>query len=67
MDINKFEREEKKYILSEEEYLILMRELKGLLIKDKYFKSNILNIYFDTENFDLIRKSIDKPVYKEKI
>lgn len=40
-----------------------MRELKGLLIKDKYFKSNILNIYFDTENFDLIRKSIDKPVY----
>ncbi len=44
-----------------------MRELNGLLIKDEYFKSNILNIYFDTENFDLIRKSIDKPVYKEKI
>lgn len=67
MDINKFEREEKKYILSEEEYLILMRELNGLFIKDEYFKSNILNIYFDTENFDLIRKSIDKPVYKEKV
>lgn len=67
MDINKFEREEKKYMLSEKEYLILMKELNGYLTKDEYFKSNILNIYFDTENFDLIRKSIDKPVYKEKV
>ena len=34
--------------------------------KDGKFYS-INNIYFDTENNDLIRTSIDKPAYKEKL
>lgn len=34
---------------------------------DKYGKSLIQNIYFDTEDYRLIRHSIEKPVYKEKL
>ena len=34
---------------------------------DKYGRTTIRNVYFDTENYHLIRKSIEKPSYKEKI
>jgi hypothetical protein len=34
---------------------------------DQYGKSVIRNIYFDTPSYLLIRNSIDKPIYKEKI
>lgn len=34
---------------------------------DRYGRSTICNIYYDTPNFRLIRESLDKPVYKEKL
>ena len=34
---------------------------------DKYGRTTIRNIYFDTDNYRLIRRSIEKPAYKEKI
>ena len=34
---------------------------------DKYGRTTIRNIYFDTDNYRLIRRSIEKPTYKEKI
>ena len=34
---------------------------------DKYGRATIRNIYFDTENYRLIRRSIEKPAYKEKL
>ena len=34
---------------------------------DKYGRTTIQNIYFDTENYRLIRRSIEKPDYKEKL
>ena len=34
---------------------------------DKYGRSSIRNIYFDTDNYRLIRRSIEKPAYKEKL
>lgn len=37
------------------------------MTKDEYGKHTISNIYFDTGNFELIRHSIEKPVYKEKL
>lgn len=68
MDKNKiFRRKETKYLLSKEKYDELMKELKRYVEKDKYYKSTICNIYFDTDNYDLIINSINKPKYKEKI
>jgi hypothetical protein len=34
--------------------------------EDEYGKYPISNIYFDTRDYRLIRRSLDKPVYKEK-
>ena len=34
---------------------------------DHYGRSTIRNIYYDTDNYRLIRKSLEKPVYKEKL
>ena len=35
--------------------------------EDQYGKTTIRNVYYDTENYRLIRRSLGKPVYKEKL
>lgn len=64
---NVFKRVEKKYILSIKKYNELMELLDGKLDDNEYPNSTILNLYFDTDNNDLAIKSIQKPVFKEKI
>ena len=34
---------------------------------DEYGRSTICNLYYDTPDYLLIRRSIEKPVYKEKL
>jgi hypothetical protein len=34
---------------------------------DNYGRTTIRNVYFDTDNYRLIRRSIEKPAYKEKL
>lgn len=62
-----FKRYEKKYLLTAAQYGALRRELDGAMTMDGYGRHTISNIYFDTETFALIRHSIEKPVYKEKV
>ena len=62
-----FKRYEKKYLMNEEQYKALTAIIDGHMKVDKYGKHTICNIYFDTPDFYLIRRSIDKPVYKEKL
>ena len=62
-----FKRKEIKYLLSESQYRSLLPELVKYAEVDNYGKTRINNIYFDTESFQLIRTSLDKPVYKEKL
>lgn len=62
-----FKRYEKKYMLTTEQYQNLMQRLDGYMIPDHYGLHTIGSLYFDTDNFDLIRASIEKPVYKEKL
>lgn len=62
-----FKRIEKKYLLNEEQYQALLERTAHLAAVDSYGKSTILNIYFDTPDFALIRRSLEKPVYKEKL
>lgn len=66
MAICSFERIEKKYMLDETAYDAFLKEVSGRLAVDEYGLHTICNIYFDTENNDLIKRSIEKPVYKEK-
>lgn len=62
-----FKRFEKKYLLSPEQYLRLRLRLDAYIEPDEFFRSTVCSIYYDTKNFDLIRSSIESPVYKEKL
>ena len=62
-----FERHEKKYMISGEQYNALRKQLEAKMKVDQYGKHTICNLYYDTDRYDLIRASIEKPVYKEKL
>ena len=62
-----FKRYEKKYLLSREQYETLFRELRDHIVPDAYHRSTVCSIYYDTDNYELIRRSIEAPVYKEKL
>ena len=62
-----FRRIEKKYILDIKQYKKIKEMLKKYMDEDIHGKSTICNIYFDTKGYDLIRHSITKPYYKEKV
>lgn len=62
-----FKRVEKKYLLTKEQYEGLMPLINEHMRGDEYGESTICNIYYDTPNNRLIRLSLDKPVYKEKL
>jgi len=62
-----FSRYESKYIITKEQYARVLTALSPYLIPDEFGKSTIRNIYFDTDTYYLIRRSLEKPVYKEKL
>jgi len=62
-----YKRYEKKYLLSEMEYKQLRARLQDKLCVDAYGNTTICNIYFDTPSYQLVRTSMEKPVYKEKL
>lgn len=62
-----FKRYEKKYLLSREKYERLRQVLDVHIKPDRFFESTVCSIYYDTEDFELIRRSVEKPVYKEKL
>lgn len=62
-----FKRYEKKYLLNRKQYESLLQGLQPYMQLDQYGLHTICNIYYDTDQFDLIRTSIEKPPYKEKL
>lgn len=62
-----FKRHEIKYLITINQYINLMNYLSDKVEKDVFYKSTIYNVYYDTDNFELIKKSIEKPIYKEKL
>lgn len=62
-----FKRVEKKYLLTKEQAHELFAVLGERAVLDEYGMHTVCNIYFDTGIHELIRRSIDKPVYKEKL
>lgn len=71
MAITTFVRKEKKYLISESQREELLKILPQYMNFDKYCmdgkKYTVNNIYFDTETFNIIRHSLSKPKYKEKL
>ena len=71
MAIEVFNRYEKKYMLDEHTFRRLLERINDYMEPDKYNLNgqfySICNIYYDTDDNRLIRSSIEKPVYKEKL
>ena len=65
--LNTFERYEIKYILTDDQRSRLEHLMSGRMEIDRYGHSTIRNIYYDTDDYRLIRHSLDRPVYKEKL
>ncbi len=64
---NSFERYEKKYFLTPAQYKLFKKMLTGFVKADDYPTYTLCNIYYDTDDYRLIRASLDKPMYKEKL
>jgi len=62
-----FKRYEKKYLLSAEQFDALWQRLESHIEPDDFFSSTVCSIYYDDDDYSLIRHSIDRPVYKEKL
>lgn len=61
-----FKRYEKKFLLTEEQKRLLLAAIREKVKPDEYGIHTICNIYYDTDRYDLIRTSVERPAYKEK-
>lgn len=62
-----FERHEKKFLLTGEQHRRLMSIIGERLAQDAYGRSTVLSLYLDTPDRRLIRASLERPAYKEKL
>lgn len=71
MAIEVFNRREVKYYINAETYKAIRERLEPYVEADAYSRNGdcylISNVYYDTPNNDIIRRSLDKPTYKEKL
>ena len=66
-DQKTFDRIEKKCLITKEQKQHMLEVVKANMHKDSYFESEVYNIYFDTDNYDLIIQSVEQPMFKEKL
>lgn len=70
MSIQTFKRYEDKFLLSAEQFEALTGRLRGHMEYDAFCRDgtySILNLYFDSPDHEVIRRSVSKPYYKEKL
>ena len=62
-----FKRFEIKYMIDEAVFEKLMEVMDGYMIADEHGRSTVCSLYYDTPKHLLIRRSLEHPVYKEKL
>lgn len=71
MAIATFKRYEMKYLITKEQFDALTPKMQTHMKHDEHCQNGrdytIFNIYFDTHDSDIIRHSVSKPYYKEKL
>ena len=65
--ISVMKRYELKYLLNKSQLSYFTDQINQYMKVDKYGLTSIASIYFDTPDYRLITKSIEKPKYKEKL
>ena len=67
MENSVFQRHEVKFLLTSRQRAALEQAMRGQMEADAYGESTICSLYYDTPDFRLIRRSLEKPDYKEKM
>lgn len=71
MAIASFKRYELKFLITREQYEAIIPKLLEHMKPDAFCRNgqdySIYNIYYDTENDEIIRASLRRPYYKEKL
>ena len=62
-----FKRTEMKYLLSANQRRTLEEAIAQKMVLSEFGESRIVSLYYDTPEFALIERSLDKPLYKEKL
>lgn len=62
-----FQRYELKYLMNFRQLQIVLDAMEPYMVPDEYSHSSIRNLYLDTPDFRLIRRSLERPIYKEKL
>ncbi|MBO4962613.1 MAG: polyphosphate polymerase domain-containing protein [Clostridia bacterium] len=62
-----FNRFELKYMVTPKQMEQVIALIGDRLSPDEYGETTIQSLYYDTDNYRLIRRSIERPTYKEKI
>lgn len=65
--MNVFRRRELKFLVNEQQRRGLEQMMLQRMVPDRYGRSTICNLYYDTPDYRLIRRSLERPVYKEKL
>lgn len=67
MENNIFQRHEVKYLVDSRQRALIEQAFRMYMAPDPHGESTICNVYYDTPDYRLIRRSLEKPVYKEKL
>lgn len=62
-----FKRHEIKYLLTKEQREIVKAAMEEHMIPDIHGRNTTCSLYFDTPDYLLIRRSLEHPLYKEKL
>nr|MCR4587707.1 VTC domain-containing protein [Lachnospiraceae bacterium] len=62
-----FKRVEIKYLMNTVTKEKFLKKMQEHIKPDEYGVYTVQNIYFDTDHFDLVSRSMEKPIYKEKL
>lgn len=66
-DIKIFRRREKKYVITPDKKEVLLSIIGERLAPDPHGRSTISSLYLDTPDFRIIRRSLEREIYKEKL
>ena len=61
-----FKRKEIKYLLTSAQLEAFRTAMEEHMEPDAFPHSSISNLYYDTPDFRMVRRSLEKPLYKEK-
>lgn len=62
-----FLRFEKKYLLSHNQIIEIKKKLDDYVVPDCHPFNSLMSVYYDNDDYSLITKSIEKPMFKEKL